>query len=355
MLRFAKVRFSKLHAAFRATGCALLIALSATAAHADSNTAAAVPAVPDQCGGKNMLTDFAKTDPALFKKVEDEAAKTTNTEAILWKVEKDGAAPSYLFGTIHMPDTRVAKIPDAARDALKNASTVALEVIDLTDASMLAAVGKMPELLAYLDGTTLQGQLTPEEYDKVVKLVGKMGMPPQAAIVLRPWLVTMFLAMSDCQRSQMAAGKKTLDSTIEDSAKTNGTPVVGLETIESQLKSMASVPDAQQVQMLKSGLAYADRTDDLSETVLQLYLTRKLGAALPFQKALAEKTGISASAFDGFITNLLVDRNAKMVDKAKPLLDAGNAFIAIGALHLPGDSGLVTLLRNAGYKVTAIE
>ena len=50
---------------------------------------------------------------------------------------------------------------------------------------------------------------------------------------------------------------------------------------------------------------------------------------------------------------MVVERNKTMIKSAKPIIDQGNAFIAVGALHLPGPDGLIELLRKAGYTVTA--
>ncbi len=107
--------------------------------------------------------------------------------------------------------------------------------------------------------------------------------------------------------------------------------------------------------MLKSGVRFYDRIDDVMETMIQLYLQRELGAIWPLQIALAEKVGVRANAFDAAEQSLLVARNRGMRDKALELLAEGNAFIAVGGLHLPGKHGLVALFREAGYTVTPVE
>ena len=49
-----------------------------------------------------------------------------------------------------------------------------------------------------------------------------------------------------------------------------------------------------------------------------------------------------------------VEHDDVMAQRALPILAQGNAFMAVGALHLPGQEGLVRLLRNAGYTVTSV-
>lgn len=318
-------------------------------------TGAAAQDVPGQCRGMDMLAEMSISDPALHKSVIEQAAKLENTAALLWKIETKSGAVSYLFGTMHLTDSRITTLPDKLTQTITSSKTVALEVADLSDAALGAALGGAAELVAYTDGQTLDKILTSGEFKKVQSVVAKSGLPGEAANVFKPWLISTLIAMSDCERQQIDAGIPVLDMRIGAVAKAADIPVVSLETIEQQLQAMASVPETEQVQMLKAGLAYLDRTPDMLETLLQLYLKRQMGAAMPFQIALAGKTGVPASAFDGFQRKLLVERNLKMRDNMKPLLDKGGAFVAVGALHLPGKTGLVSLLNDAGYTVTPAE
>ena len=332
-----------------------LSALAALALLTASPLAVAEPAAPAVCHGKDMLAEMQAKSPDRFAKVMDEAAKLGNSEAVFWKVEKEGVAPSYLLGTMHLTDRRIATIPEKAKAAIAQSRVVTLEVANLSDAAMQAAMASSPAKIVYTDGSTLEGKLTPDEFSKVKSLVGKSGMPGELAGLMRPWLVSLFLAISDCERAQMSAGAPVLDTNVEEEAKKHGVAVEGFETVEAQLDALASVPEDQQVAMLKVGLKYADRTNDLIETLVQMYLKRQIGAAMPFQIALAEEQGTPGSVFDGFKKQVLYDRNARMRDAALPMLAAGNAFIAVGALHLTGPEGLVALFREAGYTVTAVE
>lgn len=317
--------------------------------------AAAAADKPAKCGGADMLAELAVSDPAAYAKIRNEAKALSNTQALLWRVEKTGAAASYLFGTMHLSDKRITTLSPAVSDALKAAKTLVLEVGDLSPAALTAAMAESGADLVYSDGRTLSDQLTPEEFAKVKAVVASSGMPADFAKLLKPWLVSTLLSVSECERRQVAAGTKVLDMQLAERAKAGGIPVAGLETINDQLGALSGIPEEQQLQMLRVSLKHAERTDDMMETMLQLYLRRDMGAAMPFQFVLASQIGIPSSAFDGFQKSLLVERNARMAVTARPYLDKGGAMIAVGALHLPGDTGLVSLLRAAGYTLTPVE
>jgi uncharacterized protein len=317
--------------------------------------APAVGAAPARCQGSDMLAEMKTTAPDAYRKVMDESGSFPNTEAVLWKVEKAGVAPSYLFGTMHLSDPRVATLTPAVKDAIAHAKAVALEVADLSDKAVAAAMTKTAGLIIYTDGKSLRGVLNDEEYKRAQAVVQKSGMPGELAATMKPWLISMLLATSDCERQQLAAGMTVLDLQVAAEAQSRGIPIKGLETIEDQLGALASIPEDQQIAMLKVGLKFADRADDMTETLVQMYAKRQLGAAMPFQLALAAQTGTPASAFDGFKKTLLIDRNSRMRDAALPLFADGNAFVAVGGLHLSGPAGIVALLRESGYTVTAVE
>lgn len=307
------------------------------------------------CGGRDLMAELAERDPAMHRAILTRAGKIPNAGALLWKVEKPGQAPSHLFGTIHMTDPRVTEMPEAALSALKASKRVALELADMSLEAMQGAMAQSAMLLIAPQGNGLERHLSPSEMQTLRSALTGAGLPDQFASLIRPWVVQMLLSLSDCERERGAAGIRVVDMRIGDLARANGADVIGLETIESQLSALAAVSDAQQIELLKLSLKLSPRRDDMMETMVLLYTRRQMAVAWPLSEALAEKAGTPASAYRSFENELLIKRNSKMRDGVLPLLAQGAAFVAVGALHLQGDTGLVALLRTSGYTVTAIE
>jgi hypothetical protein len=316
-------------------------------------SAAAAPS--PECGGQDMLAELAIQDPAQYQQVVSEAAANLNGNALLWKIERAGTPASHLFGTIHLTDSRVSQVPAKARAALEKSKTVALEVTDLSPQTSALALSSAMKLAVFTDGTTLESMLPADDFEKVRKAVSKAGIPGEAARLFKPWIVIMLMSATECERKKLQGGALVQDMRIAAIAKKRKAALIGLETPDSQFEALASVPQQQQIDMLKSSLPYADRTQDLIETTLQLYLKHNIGAIWPFQMALARKAGYGDEAFRGFQQQLIIARNLRMRDRALPHLIKGSAFIAVGALHLTGRSGLVELFREAGYTVTPVE
>ena len=328
--------------------------LGATCTHAEEKAAKEKPSA-EVCKGADMLAETKARDADLYRRIMAEAAATENSDALLWKIERDGRPASYLFGTVHLTDERVTRLSPAVELALGEAKTIALEVSDLSEKATANVIAKAAPLVMFTDGQRLDKLLSSAEYETVKAIITRSGMPVDLAALFKPWIVTMILSVSDCERAKVQEGARVLDMKIAEIGTQRGLKVVGLETIPDQLQALAAVPQSEQLKMLRTSLKFADRTNDMMETLVQLYLNRKIAAAMPFQLALAREVGIGDDAFAGFQQKLLIDRNVKMEKSAEPLLQEGGVFIAVGALHLVGKKGLVALLRQAGYTVTAIE
>lgn len=315
----------------------------------------AIAAKKATCSGSSLIEEIQAGDPDAFAAIMAESQKTENGDALLWRISKAGIPDSYLFGTVHMTDDRVTKLSKQVKEAISDAKVVALEVADTSPTAVSSALANAPSLMMFDDGRRLDLLVSPEHFSKVKDQLEAARLPSKFAQLFKPWVVSMVMAVSECERKRMEGGKPVLDMRLANLASAKSIPVVGLETVQSQLEAAASVPMEEQVAMLGLSLQFADRAEDLRETILQLYLARQLGALLPLQKALAKRYGIKDTEFAGFRSRMVDQRNRKMRTHALPLLAKGNVFIGVGALHLIGEDGLVALLRNAGYTLEPVE
>ena len=108
------------------------------------------------CGGHDLIAEMARTDPAKLDALRKEAADTVNGKGLLWKIEKPGTRPSYLYGTMHLTDPRVLKLSDAAETAYRGADTVVIETDEVLDPNApMKVMAETPELMMFMDGNTL--------------------------------------------------------------------------------------------------------------------------------------------------------------------------------------------------------
>lgn len=327
--------------------------IRATATLAEAPPPVTVRAGPPVCKGKDILAELKESDPNGFARIRKQAEAIPNGKALLWRVEREGQAPSYLLGTIHVSDDRVNALSPAINEALANVKRVALEITFGDDT--LAALSSLTSLTTYQGDKSLKTDLPPKHYEALQAILGKLGLPPGATDRTRPWLMMLQLSFPGCEIARQTSGLKPLDQRIGEQAKARGVDVIGLETAKSQMEAMARLPEADQIALLSTAIIGHADIEDAFETLLLRYLERDSGPILPLQYYLSEKAGLSPTAMQTFERELIVKRNHKMAEAALPFLEQGALAICVGALHLPGKDGLVELIRARGYKVTAIE
>jgi uncharacterized protein len=181
-----------------------------------------------ECRGIDILAETRAKEPELYRSIMEKAGATVNADALLWKIERDGTPPSYLFGTVHLTDERVTTLSPAVERALQDSKTIALEVSDLTQQATAAVLAKSGPLVMYTDGRRLDHQLSSTEYEAVKGIITRSGMPADLAAQFKPWIVTMIMSVSDCERTKVQQGARVLDMKIAEIGKSRGLEVIGL-------------------------------------------------------------------------------------------------------------------------------
>jgi hypothetical protein len=324
------------------SACACLLgALTLSLAHAEP---------PKPCQGSD-LTEVEGLAAAESARADD----LVNGDGLLWRIEKPGLAPSYLFGTIHSTDESALEIARRAAQSINGAKIVATELggpIDVVEkANITAAI-----LASALDRDhdTFEGAIRPEDREKIEKFITRLGYPAAFAHHLKLWFLAILTGLPKCEAERETLNLPEVDQFLAETARDLGVKVIGLETTEEQLAAIANLRPQVAATLLALTARDPGLNDDLYATTLRLYRESRPAEIVAIADALGGLSEAERAAQDEFMRALLQDRNAIMAERAAPLLTSGGAFIAVGALHLSGKTGLVEQFRADGYTVTKV-
>ena len=279
--------------------------------------------------------------PVAAAEKPDVGTEQNFNRGLLWKIETPGVAPSYLFGTYHSNDPRITTLPCPVKQAFDQASSYTLEVI-----ANGAGIVSMAEAMFFSDGKTLKAVLGEPLYQETLRAVGAGETATAGGINnMKPWAVMMTLSAPRAGRGLF------LDMALQFDATHRGKPTYGLETMQEQIAVFNGMSIEDQVELLRDAVQNYQLAQDALEELTRAYLKRDLRALLALNEKFKPK---DARVYADMMDRLLVRRNAHMAERMRVRLKEGNAFIAVGALHLPGDTGLLRLLSNAGYRVTRV-
>ena len=259
-------------------------------------------------------------------------------QGLLWKVEVPGAAPSYVFGTMHSDAPRIVAVPGPVTEAFASATTYVMEMVPDT-----AAVGSLLKAMTFAGDRTLEQVLGPELYRRTAAALAAHADQAQK---LRPWAALLTLSMPPTETGLVLDLKLYLQAVADSKA------VVGLETVPEQVSIFADLPLTEQISLLRDTLDNAVLLRDVEAKLVEVYLARDLAGMV----ALNEQTMATGDPefSSKLVKRLISDRNRRMARRMDRYLRQGNAFVAVGALHLPGDDGILTLLARRGYRVSRV-
>ncbi|WP_426430723.1 TraB/GumN family protein [Winogradskyella sp. HB-48] len=261
-------------------------------------------------------------------------------DSTLWKIEGNGLEkPSYLFGTIHI--TCDATLEDDVKKALNETTQIVME-LDMDDPTMQS---KMMQGMYLKNGKTLKDFVSDKEYQTIDSLfINNMGMSVKLLENVKPFfLMSMFYPkMIDCPM-------QSFELELSKVASEQNEEILGLETIEEQLKVFDDIPlEDQYADLIRMAEGNLTKDKATFSKMLKIYKDEDINALIDIMNDDANSTMSKHQDV------LLEQRNKNWISKIGEYAKDQPTFFGVGAGHLPGKNGVIQLLRNAGYTVTAV-
>lgn len=272
-------------------------------------------------------------------------ANAQQTPGIFYQVTRKGLKDtSYLFGTYHLVKNSYLDELPAVQQAFKNAKGIVVEIVmDTAAVRRASAAGMMQQNLSDL--------LEPSFRDTLDKELKSIGAGVDQLNNYKPMNVVLTLSIVNLMKNNGQTLQKytglPLDAYFARAGAQGGKSITALETIEEQMDVLFNGTSIEaQLEGLRSFIRNKNEMVSLGNELVKGWFAGDLTR----MHMLYEKT----LALSGEEDRLLKARNLNWMKVLPHLINKQSQFIAVGALHLGGSSGLVELLRKKGYTVTAV-
>ncbi len=313
------------------------------------------------CAGQDILAQLETSEPGILAELETRSAAVPNHEGRFWKIEKPGVGTSWLVGTYH--DTEIAKrgISGDMLEALGAAERIVVEVTDEEQAKIAIRMATDLTFAFDMAAKPLDERIDPSLLPQFEEILATRGLNVAAVRFMRPWLLMSLLGVPACQQQAMAAGAEVMDAVLIGHAKGDGLPVLGLETHEEALSAFDRISADDMIALIEDALRTYSvvEEEDLRRSAVNLYLAGKTYAIWEMGVMLSERSGgdvaLRKRATGILWEDVMIARNKRWAPKLLAEVAKGGTFVAVGALHLPTDEGVIQILRDAGYTVTRLD
>jgi uncharacterized protein len=260
--------------------------------------------------------------------------------ALLWQITGKGLTnPSYLYGTIHMICPEDFSMSDTLKASFAKSEKIYLE-LDMDDPAMTMKTLQ----LAIMKDKSLSDLMSREEYARLDKFMkDSIGMPLIVFNKMKPFTLMSVLYTKVLPCSKMESYEQSFMSMAQQQKK----EILGLEKLEDQFAVFDKIPDSTEAQMILQMINDFDGQRKEFAKMIEAYKMKDLDA---LSKMISASPDIA-----GFEDLLLVNRNKNWIPVMEKAMIAQSTFFAVGAGHLPGNDGVITLLKNAGYTVVPVD
>lgn len=259
-------------------------------------------------------------------------------QGLFWKAESPNRKTIYVFGTIHTDDNRVIDFSPAVIDALKSSDIFMMETVAPNDSHAFT-----------MKSGSLESMLTSSELEQLYALAEFHVMHRHAALRMKPWLLATIFD------SPKPLTPFAQDNLLMTQAEDFGKQVIGIETPAQHFAVMDDLTQDEQLNMLRAVLKRSpeDKTRDF-ERLMRAYLQ---GDAEKLAALNSQITGamLPGALWEKMRIKLLDERNVVMVNRLLAEAETKALFVAVGASHLAGSTGLVAGLKQAGYQLSVVK
>jgi len=278
------------------------------------------------------------------------ASAQSSITPLLWKVTSPQGAV-YLYGTVHVGAPDFYPLPKEVESAFNNSRVVALEADPSNQANLTSALAKA----GYSAGQSIEQFIAPDLVDDLKRTLPALGVPFDSARRMKPYLLSMVMTVIELGRMGYDA-QMGIDMHLAQRAKREGKALIELESMAAQLTLFDALAPDQQESMLRTTLQ-SMRTKELQTNLAQLIAAWRAGDEIRLMELVEHDMRDFAPSFrDEFKWVFYDKRNQEMANRIVAFLNdaQGPHFVAVGAGHLPGDTGIVALLRKQGYEITRV-
>ncbi len=283
---------------------------------------------------------YEGVEPEVIGRNEPEVAETAIPQRpVMWEVIMDDKS-SWLFGTVHLGITLDEALPPPYDQQISYARTIVLETDPAgVDEDLLIEHARLPR------NTTQSSMFSQADWSELVfELRSKTTADSLNAT--RPWLSMVLLSAARAEE----LGHGAMDTSLIEMAGTHGKPIRYLETPRQQLELIASVSDETMVSMVQKMLADREAENRDLQELMRLY---RVGDVDELTNAVFDPEDVQNHR--DYFETMFTLRNDNWIDALEEELQLGDAFIAVGAGHLLGGRGLLSMLRERGYELRQVE
>jgi len=262
----------------------------------------------------------------------------------LWQVDSP-TARAYLLGSIHLLDQRVYPLAPVIEQAFAAADILVLEA-DVFDTPREEVMQSIMAYATYEPGQTLKNQLSESDYLELVGALLEAGIPSDSVQQYRPWFIALMVDQALWTRLGLRP-EYGLDAYFQ--AKAAGQKEVReLESFESQIQMLAGLSDQEQILMISWTMEDLEHVAEDFDEMVRIWERGDIQEMEEEQR----KEVHEDPRFEPIWKSMFDNRNVAMADRIGTLMQTNKRlFIVVGAGHLVGPQGLITLLRQRGYTV----